>query len=111
MIEYASNSPSLQFDYLEWEYYLGLIAGNNRPDTSGDEINKKQAQAINDWSWIDKESPLSGYNSEVEWLLGALLKALDRESKEACRVQVFESENEAPGEVDGEAELGDGSEG
>ncbi|KAJ6009436.1 hypothetical protein N7522_004452 [Penicillium canescens] len=108
MIEYASNSPSRQFDYLEWEYYLGLIAGNNRPDISGDEINKKQAQAVNDWSWIDKECPLLGHKSEVEWLLEALTKALDRELREACGGQIFESENEAPGEVDGEAELAKG---
>jgi potassium channel subfamily K len=111
MIDYASNHPTRQFDYLEWEYYLGLIAGKNKPDVSGDESNKNQAQAVNDWSWIDKESPLMGHKSEVEWLLGALTKALERELREASGVQIFESENEASGEVDGEAEVGDGSQG
>jgi potassium channel subfamily K len=111
MIDYASNHPTRQFDYLEWEYYLGLIAGKNKPDISGDKSNKEQAEAVNDWSWIDKESPLMGHKSEVEWLLGALTKALERELRDASGVQVFESENEASGEVNGEAEVGDGSQG
>jgi potassium channel subfamily K len=94
MIDYASTHPSRQFDYLEWEYYLGLISGKNRPDTSGNESTKKQPRTANDWSWIDKENPLLGHKSEVEWLLGALTEALDNELRDASQVQVFENDNE-----------------
>ncbi|KAJ5766780.1 uncharacterized protein N7511_004396 [Penicillium nucicola] len=93
MIEYSSSHSSRQFDYLEWEYYLGLIAGKNKLHYGGDGSSKEQGGTINDWRWIDKESPLLGHKTEVEWLLGALTEALDRELREASQLHDSESEN------------------
>ncbi|KAJ5306357.1 hypothetical protein PENANT_c017G09745 [Penicillium antarcticum] len=114
MIEYASNHPSRQFDYLEWEYYLGLIDGKNKPDAttgnaSGEERNKRQGGGGNDWRWIDKESPLLGHKTEVEWLLGALTEALDRELRKASHFQASESENHTKESRNSEAETDGGA--
>ncbi|CAG8180346.1 unnamed protein product [Penicillium nalgiovense] len=85
MTEYACNTPSRNFDYLEWEYYISLIAGDNKPDILRAEAGDKQAQAVREWSWTDKKNPLLGEKSEVQWLLGELTEVLDRELSRASR--------------------------
>ncbi|CAG7934706.1 unnamed protein product [Penicillium nalgiovense] len=85
MTEYACNTPSRNFDYLEWEYYISLIAGDNKPDILRAEAEDKQAQAVREWSWTDKKNPLLGEKSEVQWLLGELTEVLDRELSRASR--------------------------
>ncbi|KAJ6124283.1 hypothetical protein N7471_011600 [Penicillium samsonianum] len=85
MTEYACNTPSRKFDYLEWEYYIGLIAGDNKPDILRDEADDKQAQAAREWSWTDKKNPLLGEKSEVQWLLRELTEVLGRELSRASR--------------------------
>ncbi|CDM30159.1 hypothetical protein DTO013E5_8175 [Penicillium roqueforti] len=86
IIEYASNTPSRKFDYLEWEYYMSLIEGDNKPKVLGDEANDGQAQAAREWSWTDQENPLLAETSEVQWLLGRLTEVLDRELRRASQV-------------------------
>lgn len=96
MMEYATSNLSKEFDYLEWEYYLALISGKERPlpgDGAADTAGADEAQAdeterersFQEWSWIDKKNPLLGGKSEVEWLLHALTDALERELKMASR--------------------------
>lgn len=89
MMELASKNLSKEFDYLEWEYYLGLISGQHKPafessTAQAKEDVKRQKQFL-DWSWIDKKNPLLGEKSEVEWLLNALTEVLERELKTASR--------------------------
>ncbi|KAJ5357501.1 hypothetical protein N7541_004659 [Penicillium brevicompactum] len=87
LIDYASSNPSREFDYAEWEYYLGLLAGKNRPNVPGDgDDHPKKARAC-DWNWLDKKSPLLGRKSEVEWLLSALTETLDEELRMAGQVR------------------------
>lgn len=38
-----------------------------------------------EWSWIDKKNPLLGEKSEVDWLLNALMEALERELRQSSR--------------------------
>ncbi|KAJ5114833.1 hypothetical protein NUU61_000592 [Penicillium alfredii] len=93
MMDYATSNLSKEFDYLEWEYYLALIAGRDKPPVSPSADGRDddgtqgsgEAQVFRDWSWIDKNSPLLGQKSEVEWLLGALTEALERELRRASR--------------------------
>lgn len=80
MMDYAVRDLSKEFDYLEWEYYLSLISGEQKPDVSGTGGADREDD-MRDWSWIDQKSPLLGGKSEVEWLLGALTEALERELK------------------------------
>ncbi|CAG8274958.1 unnamed protein product [Penicillium salamii] len=86
LIEQASSNPAREFDYVEWEYYLGLIGGKNRPNISGDEPGDAAKAEERDWDWLDKKSPLLGRKSEVEWLLGALTETLDQELRRATDV-------------------------
>ncbi|CAG8028911.1 unnamed protein product [Penicillium salamii] len=83
LMEQASSNPAREFDYVEWEYYLGLIGGKNRPSISGDEHGDAAQAKTCDWDWLDKKSPLLGRKSEVEWLLGALTETLDQELQRA----------------------------
>lgn len=87
LIEYASSNPSKEFDYAEWEYYLGLVAGKNKPSVFDDRDDHSKKAGQCDWSWLDKKSPLLGRKSEVEWLLGALTETLDEELKRASEVE------------------------
>ncbi|KAJ5668341.1 uncharacterized protein N7477_006911 [Penicillium maclennaniae] len=89
MTDYAMSNTAKQFDYLEWEYYLDLISGKHKPsapyikdDTESDDESQR---GLRDWSWIGRNNPLLGKKSEVQWLLGALTDALDRELKKASR--------------------------
>ena len=86
LIEHASSNPSKEFDYLEWEYFLNLIDGENKPNLSSNEDEDAEKAQIREWSWLDKKSPLLGQKSEVEWLLGALTEALDRELRRASEI-------------------------
>lgn len=89
MTELAMSNAAKQFDYLEWEYYLALISGKDKPpdpEMKGDAESDDEVQRmIRDWSWIDHKNPLLGENSEVQWLLGALTDSLDRELRRASR--------------------------
>ncbi|KAJ5162242.1 hypothetical protein N7492_007634 [Penicillium capsulatum] len=94
MMEYATSNLSKEFDYLEWEYYLALISGKQRPvpadvDASAagetESVDRERELAYKEWSWIDKKNPLLGGKSEVEWLLHALTDALERELRTASR--------------------------
>ncbi|KAJ6031395.1 hypothetical protein N7540_002127 [Penicillium herquei] len=88
MMEYTRSNLSKEFDYLEWEYYLSLISGKHKPASEDHPINvqdEERERAFEEWSWIDKKNPLIGEKSEVEWLLGELTEALERELKTASR--------------------------
>ncbi|KAJ5692297.1 hypothetical protein N7462_001720 [Penicillium macrosclerotiorum] len=89
LMQYAASNLSKEFDYLEWEYYLALISGKHRPSGLEDDgatcEDEDADRALQDWSWIDTANPLLGEKSEVEWLLGALTEALERELKRASR--------------------------
>lgn len=87
LMEYATSNVSKEFDYLEWEYYLGLISGKDRPPEDGDTEEKDERDAFRNWSWIDRTNPLLGQKSEVEWLLHALTEVLERELKKASRAR------------------------
>jgi potassium channel subfamily K len=96
MMEHASSNPSKEFDYLEWEYFLDLIGGANRPNGDGD-AEKSQTR---DWNWLDKKNPLLGHKTEVEWLLGALTDALGRELKRASQVHSSAESSDGSKEID-----------
>ncbi|KAJ5111037.1 hypothetical protein N7532_001572 [Penicillium argentinense] len=89
MMEYAQGNMSKEFDYLEWEYYLALISGENKPPVSDTisekEADEKRVREMKEWSWIDRKNPLLGEKSEVQWLLNALTDALERELRKASR--------------------------
>jgi potassium channel subfamily K len=88
MTNFAMSNAAKQFNYLEWEHYLALLSGKHRPPDpeKGDAESDDEAQrAIRDWSWIDHENPLLGEKTEVEWLLGALTDALERELRKSSR--------------------------
>lgn len=110
LMELASKNLSKEFDYLEWEYYLGLISGQHKPPFESSTAQAKEdlerQKKFRDWSWIDKKNPLIGEKSEVEWLLNALTEALERELRMASR-DYHESDQEGEGSVvvgDGGAE-------
>ncbi|KAJ5624366.1 hypothetical protein N7510_000675 [Penicillium lagena] len=107
MMEYATSNLSKEFDYLEWEYYLGLISGKHRPSEYGETEEDNEKDSLRDWSWIDGKNPLLGQKSEVEWLLGALTEVLERELKKASRVYHSSEASERshrPGDSDGSPE-------
>jgi potassium channel subfamily K len=85
MMEYATSNMSKEFDYLEWEYYLGLISGKDKPPEDGQTEEEDEKNLFRDWSWIDRTNPLLGQKTEVEWLLHALTEVLERELKKASR--------------------------
>lgn len=85
MMDYAASNVSKEFDFLEWEYYLALISGKHRPREPGTEGDDERETAARDWSWIDKKNPLLGEKSEVQWLLEALMEALEKELKKTSR--------------------------
>ncbi|KAJ5613689.1 hypothetical protein N7528_007343 [Penicillium herquei] len=88
MMEYTRSNLSKEFDYLEWEYYLSLISGKHKPASDDQTVNERDGErerAFQEWSWIDKRNPLIGEKSEVEWLLGELTEALERELRTASR--------------------------
>ena len=89
MTEFAMSDMTKQFDYREWEYYLALISGKHKPPApemkDDTEIDDEGQRVLRDWSWIDHKNPLLGEKSEVQWLLGALTDALDRELRKASR--------------------------
>jgi potassium channel subfamily K len=93
MIEHTSSNPAKEFDYLEWEYFLDLIGGENKPDLSSHEHEDEGKAQNRNWSWLDKKNPLLGHKSEVEWLLEALTEALDRELKRATRTHDSSAED------------------
>ena len=105
MTELAMSDAAKQFDYLEWEYYLALISGKDKPPGSemkGDaESDDEMQRTIRDWSWIDHKNPLLGENSEVQWLLGALTDSLDRELRRASRGNHSPEASGGGGGVDG----------
>lgn len=86
LMEYATSNAFKEFDYLEWEYYLGLISGKDRPRGDGETDEEDNREVFQNWSWIDRANPLLGQKSEVEWLLHALTEVLERELKKASRV-------------------------
>lgn len=89
LMDYAAQNVSKEFDYLEWEYYIALLSGKHRPREDGDggrSGNGEREAAVQDWSWLDKKNPLLGEKSEVQWLLEALMEALEGELEKACRV-------------------------
>ncbi|KAJ5820308.1 hypothetical protein N7474_005899 [Penicillium riverlandense] len=85
MMEYATSNLSKEFDYLEWEYYLGLISGKDKPLEDGETEEENERDPSRNWSWIDGTNPLLGQKTEVEWLLNALTEVLERELKKASR--------------------------
>ncbi|KAJ5153154.1 uncharacterized protein N7482_009632 [Penicillium canariense] len=89
LMELSANNLSKEFDYLEWEYYLGLISGKHKPPTEASAAQTKEdverEKKFREWSWIDKKNPLLGDKSEVEWLLNALMEALERELRQSSR--------------------------
>lgn len=109
LMELASKNLSKEFDYLEWEYYLGLISGQHKPPFESSTAQAKEdlerQKKFRDWSWIDKKNPLIGEKSEVEWLLNALTDALERELRMASRDYHAPDEGD---EGEGSAVVGDG---
>ncbi len=109
LMELASKNLSKEFDYLEWEYYLGLISGQHKPPFESSTAQAKEdlerQKKFRDWSWIDKKNPLIGEKSEVEWLLNALTEALERELRMASRDYHTPDESD---EGEGSAIDGDG---
>ncbi|KAJ5469690.1 hypothetical protein N7539_009308 [Penicillium diatomitis] len=87
LIDLTTRNLSKEFDYLEWEYYLALISGQNKPcnnvsgNTAQAKEHAKRLEKYRNWSWLDKKSPLLGRESEVEWLLKALTEAMECELK------------------------------
>lgn len=108
LMELAAQNVSKEFDYLEWEYYLALLAGKHRPrgnETEAEGAGEREA-AVRDWSWIDKNNPLLGEKSEVQWLLEALTEALEVELKKASRVYTDRVNGDGDGNGVGDQGLG-----
>ncbi|KAJ5885091.1 hypothetical protein N7495_009601 [Penicillium taxi] len=88
LMDYAKSDHAREFSYHEWEYYLALISGKHKPSPFPEEISEekeleRRQSKSHEWSWIDKNNPLLGEKSEVDWLLCALTEALEKELRGA----------------------------
>ncbi|KAJ6114940.1 hypothetical protein N7486_000718 [Penicillium sp. IBT 16267x] len=96
LMQLTRDNINKKFDYLEWEYYLGLISGKHRPgaDKGKSTSDDERARELDQWSWIDKRNPMIGETSEVQWLLHELTEALEKELRGASRMYHSEEEED-----------------
>jgi potassium channel subfamily K len=89
MFRYINSTPSKQFNYDEWAYYLKILdedeaeaQKHREPSIDGRSTGNSSADMQPDdqlgkWSWIGPRSPLLGDKEEAEWLLEALAYKLE----------------------------------
>lgn len=103
VVKHMDATPPRQYSYAEWTWFLRLLGEDEssperhrkpgdvrNAETATDGANTQEEDAgarntsgyVEPWSWLGRRSPLMTATDEPKWVLGRLMQALEKESRQ-----------------------------